>query len=165
MDLWASVPEALTALQNTALPSALRSSRWVYPVVNAGHILGLALLFGAILPLDLRLLGFWPNLPVRPLARVLIPVAITGLVISLTSGLLLFSVGAAKYAATPLFQVKLLLILAAVANALLLRRTADWTLAQVPEMPVNSRRLQWAGGLSIAVWLAVILCGRFLAYI
>jgi len=165
MDLGATLLEALTALQNMALPSALRVSRWVYPVVNASHILGLALLFGAILPLDLRLLGFWRKMPIKPLARVLIPVAVSGLMISVTTGLLLFSVGAAKYAATPLFQVKLLLLLAAVVNALLLRRAADWTLALVPEMPVNSARLQLAGGLSIALWLAVIFCGRFLAYI
>lgn len=165
MELGGTLTEALTALQNMALPSALRTSRWVYPLVNAGHILGLALLFGAILSFDLRLLGFWRDQPIRPLARILLPVAVSGLGLSLFTGLLLFSVSAAKYAATPLFQVKLLLILAAVANALLLRRAADWTLAQVPEMAMNSARLRLAGGLSLLLWLAVILCGRFLAYI
>ncbi len=165
MELGGTLTEALTALQNMALPTALRTSRWVYPLVNAGHILGLALLFGAILSFDLRLLGLWRDQPIRPLARILLPVAVSGLGLSLFTGLLLFSVSAAKYAATPLFQVKLLLILAAVANALLLRRAADWTLAQVPEMAMNSARLRLAGGLSLLLWLAVILCGRFLAYI
>lgn len=170
MDIWAAVPEILTAFQNTALPAALRTSRWVYPIVNAGHILGLAMLFGAILPLDLRLLGFGCAIPIKPLSRVLLPVAICGLTISLTTGPLLFSVSAVKYAATPLFQMKLLLIAAAVANALLLRRSADWTEVQGPESelsgpPVRSARLQLAGGLSILLWLSVIFCGRFLAYI
>ena len=159
------VVEALAALQDMALPTALRASRWVYPIVNTSHILGLALLFGAILPLDLRLLGFWPGLALRPLKQILVPVAVCGLLLSLTSGALLFSVHAVKYAAIPLFQVKLLLILAALANALWLLRSADWILAQVPEMPVDSRRLRWAGGLSIALWLAVIFSGRFLAYV
>ena len=49
--------EALTALQNLEPVAALRASRWVYPLVNTAHITGLAVLFGAILPLDLRLLG------------------------------------------------------------------------------------------------------------
>lgn len=159
------IVEALTALQEMALPSALRASRWVYPVVNTGHILGLALLFGAILPLDLRLLGLWPGHSLKALTRILVPVALCGLVLSLTTGALLFSVHAVKYAATPLFQVKLLLILAAVANALLLRRTADWTLVQVTDLRVDSGRLRLAGGLSILLWLAVVFCGRFLAYI
>ena len=165
MDIWATALETLTALQNMALPSALRASRWVYPLVNAGHILGLAMLFGAILPLDLRLLGLWPAVPLKTLSRVLLPIAIGGLTLSIITGLLLFSVSAAKYAATPLFQVKLLLIAAAVANALLLRRSVGWREAMVTGQALIRKRLQLAGGLSILLWLAVILCGRFLAYI
>lgn len=165
MDIWTTALEALTALQNTALPSALRASRWVYPIVNAGHILGLAMLFGTILPLDLRLVGFWSAVPVKTLTRVLLPITICGLTLSIITGLLLFSVSAAKYAATPFFQVKLLLVAAAVANALLLRRSADWHEAKVSDRPLISQRLKVAGGLSIFLWLAVIFCGRFLAYI
>lgn len=165
MEIWATALEALTALQNMALPSALRASRWVYPIVNAGHILGLAMLFGAILPLDLRLLGFWSGVPVKPLARVLLPVALCGLAVSVTTGLLLFSVSAAKYAAIPLFQVKLLLIAAAVANALLLKRALIRSRKELAEIPPVRPRLKLAGVLSILLWLAVIFCGRFLAYI
>lgn len=166
MEIWSTVLEALTAFQNMALPSALRTSRWVYPVVNAGHILGLAMLFGAILPLDLRLLGFWSEVPVKSLSRVLLPVALCGLTLSVITGLLLFSVSAAKYAATPLFQVKLLLVALAIANALLLRRSADWSsVFELQSKEASGLRLQLAGGISILLWLAVILCGRFLAYI
>lgn len=158
--------EALTALQNAEPVAALRASRWVYPLVNSAHITGLALLFGAILPLDLRLLGVWRAVPLAQLARVLVPVAMTGLALAATTGFLLFSVSAAKYAATPLFLVKLALIAAAVANALLLRRSADWTLARIPEVTAEpTGRLKTAGLLSLGLWLAVILCGRFLAYV
>ncbi len=165
MEVWATALEALTALQNMALPAALRTSRWVYPIVNAAHILGLAMLFGAILPLDLRLLGVWSAIPVKTLSRVLLPVAIGGLTLSIITGLLLFSVSAAKYAATPLFQVKLLFVALAVANALLLRRSAEWQEAKVSEGPLIRTWLKLAGGFSILLWLTVILCGRFLAYI
>src|SRR3546814_3819020 len=51
--------DALAALQNLEPVAALRASRWVYPLVNTAHIAGIALLFGAIAPLDLRLLGAW----------------------------------------------------------------------------------------------------------
>ncbi len=158
--------EALTALQNAEPVAALRASRWVYPLVNSAHITGLALLFGAILPLDLRLLGVWRKVPLAQLARVLVPVAMAGLALAAAAGFLLFSVSAAKYAATPLFLVKLALIAAAVANALLLRRSADWTLARIPEVTAEpTGRLKTAGLLSLGLWLAVILCGRFLAYV
>jgi len=68
--------ELLTALQNLEPVAALRASRWVYPLVNAGHIAGIALLVGAILPRDLRLLGAWRSVPLDLLSRVLLPVAI-----------------------------------------------------------------------------------------
>jgi len=53
--------ETLTAIEQWPLAAALRSGRWSYAAVNGGHIIGIALLFGAIVPLDLRLivLSFW----------------------------------------------------------------------------------------------------------
>ena len=161
----AVVTEALTALQAAEPVAALRTSRWIYPLVNAGHIAGLALLFGAILPLDLRLLGAWRSVPLHHLARVLVPVAMAGLALAAVTGLLLFSVSAVKYAGIALFPVKLGLIAAAAANALLLRRSNDWTLGLIPDLRSEpSPRLRVAALLSIGLWLAVILCGRLLGY-
>jgi hypothetical protein len=157
--------EALTALQGLAPVAALRASTWVYPFVNAGHIVGLALLFGAIVPLDLRLLGLWPTVPLRTLAGVCVPVAVAGLLLAITTGALLFAVRATEYAAIPLLQVKLGLILAAVANALLLRRTAAWSAIRRADHPGTTLRLKVAGILSIGLWLAVILCGRLIGYL
>ncbi|MGP1396518.1 MAG: hypothetical protein ACTS3R_13485 [Inquilinaceae bacterium] len=146
--------ELLSAIEGSAIASGLRVARWGYAAVNAGHIVGIALLFGSIVPLDLRLMGFWRSVPVPDLARVLVPVSVAGLVLAAATGALLFSVGATDYAAMPLFQIKLLLILAAVANALLLRRLAG-----------PSPRWKAAGALSLCLWLAVIACGRALGYL
>lgn len=159
------VADILTAVQESGIASELRMSRWTYPGVNAGHILGLALLFGAILPLDLRLIGFWRSVPLASLARVLVPVAMTGLALAVITGALLFSVDAVKYAATRLFQVKMLLILGGIANALLLRRVEAWTARRETAGAAAAPRLRAAGGLSIALWLAAIVCGRMLGYI
>ena len=51
------IEQALVFVENLAVVSALRNSTLAYPLVNAGHILGVALLVGGIVPLDLRLLG------------------------------------------------------------------------------------------------------------
>jgi len=124
--------DALTALQNLEPVAALRASRWIYPLVNTAHIVGITLLVGAIAPLDLRLLGLWRGVPLHLLARVLQPVAVAGLLLAAAAGLSMFAVGAVKYAAMPVFLVKLALIAAALANAVLLRRHPDWVLDRVP---------------------------------
>ena len=86
--------EWLTALQELPFVAELRNSRWTYAAVNASHIVGIALLFGAIVPLDLRLMGCWRSVPIRTLARILVPVAACGLVLAIAAGLLLFSIRA-----------------------------------------------------------------------
>jgi hypothetical protein len=97
--------EAALAVQDTALASALRQSFWAYPIVNAGHIVGLALLFGAIVPLDLRLLGVWREVPLALINHMLLPVTLTGLALVLVTGPLLFSVRATEYVAVPLLWI------------------------------------------------------------
>jgi hypothetical protein len=157
--------EALAALQGLAPVVALRGSTWVYPFVNAGHIVGLALVFGAIVPMDLRLLGAWRDVPLRTMAGITVPVAIVGLLLAITTGALLFSVRAVEYAQIPLLQVKLALIVTALANALLLRRTAAWRSFREAGRAGASLRLKLAGALSLGLWLAVIVCGRLIGYL
>jgi hypothetical protein len=157
--------EIASALQGSAIATALRQSFWVYPLVNAGHIVGLALLFGAIVPLDLRLLGVWRQLPLAAMSRILLPVAITGLVLAVTTGALLFSVRATEYIVMPAFWLKFSLIAGAIANALLLRLSLAWTVHEQSGLAGTLPRLQLAGMLSIGLWLAVIVAGRMIGYL
>lgn len=157
--------EFLTALEATPLADVLRLGRWVYPAVNAGHIVGVALLFGAILPLDLRLLGCWRSIPVRPLARVLVPVAASGLVLACVTGPLLFLVDPIGYAELELFQLKLALIGAGLLNVLLVHRGRAWRAVMDDTEPPRWSGLRLAGGISALSWLATLLCGRMIAYV
>ena len=125
----------------------------------------MALLFGSIVPLELRLLGVWRRVPLRLMARTLLPVAITGLVLAVSTGALLFSVSAVRYAGLTLFQIKLLLILGALTNVVLLHATTAWGGHHHGELPGTTPRLQLAAGLSLGLWLAVIVAGRMLGYL
>lgn len=158
-----SLPPALDAflgaIESARPIVALKDSYLAYPLVNTLHIVGIALLFGAIVPLDLRLIG-WRNEveSVDRLSRILVPVAIAGLLIASSAGLLLFATDARAYTAAPLFQAKVVLIVLAIVNALTLRRI-DW------RAPRTSRRVALAGATSILLWLGAITCGRLLGYI
>ncbi len=151
---------ALTALAATELAAALRVSRWGYAAVSGLHILGIALLVGAILPLDLRLLGLWPRVPVAGLARVLMPCAAGGLALAVAMGILLFAVRAPEYAALGVFRTKLALVMLGTAGALALHARHGAWLADAPPA-----RLRAHAALSLTCWLGALTCGRAIGFV
>lgn len=155
----------LAGLEAMALARALRDSVWTYPLVNAGHILGVALLVGSIVPLDLRLLGAWRSVPLAPLWRVLRRTAAAGLVLAMVCGSLLFITRATEYAASGLFISKMAVVGTGTANALALRMIApDVLLRAQPTADKPPARVQLAGGVSLAAWLAALTLGRLVGY-
>src|SRR5678815_2495381 len=118
--------ELIAALAGSSVATALRASRLVYPVVNALHILGLAALFGAILALDLRLLGTARAIPAEPLARYLPRVAAAGLAIAVLTGLALFTVQPADYVGNRAFLLKVALVGVGTLHALSVHRSVAW---------------------------------------
>ncbi len=152
--------EALfAAVEGTALAQALRSSRWAYAGVNAAHILAIALLVGAVIPLNLRLLGVWRGVSREAVARVLAPVAASGLALALLTGPLLFSVRAREYSAVGFLQAKLVLIAVGVLSALALCRAHGLLLKDAPRA-----RLTGHAVLSTVCWLGALICGRLIAF-
>lgn len=157
--------EWLATLEGTALARALRDSVWVYPLVNAGHVFGVALLVGAIVPLDLRLLGAWRKVPLVPLWCVLTRAAAAGLCLAVGFGALLFATRATEYAASGFFLAKMTLVAVATVNALALRTggIARWLQSEHADVPVPPR-VRGAAALSLACWLTVLVLGRLVGY-
>jgi hypothetical protein len=154
----------LAALEATTLAGALRDSTWVYPLVNAGHILGVALLVGSIIPLDLRLMGLWRSVPLVPLWQVLTRSAAAGFALAVLFGALLFATRATEYATSPFFIAKIAVVLAAVANALALQRAIPDAASAGAASGSYSWRVRAAAGLSLIAWLAALILGRLLGY-
>lgn len=156
--------EWLPALEATALARALRHSVWTYPLVNAGHVAGIALLVGSIIPLDLRLLGAWRAVPLAPLWQVLTRTAAVGLVLAVVSGALLFITRATEYAVSGFFLAKMAVVAAAIVNALLLRTGAGDDLVRAVLGGRPTRRMRLAGAFSLAAWLTALTLGRLVGY-
>jgi hypothetical protein len=153
-------------LQASGLGHFMRESgTWTYALVNLCHILGVASLFGAIVILDLRLLGVWRATPLAALADAAAPVAAFGFVVAATSGVGLLATKATEYVGNPFLYVKFPAIAIGLLNTLIVRRSSAWRArGQRPLSEAEHRRLAWMGMASLACWLIAISAGRLIAY-
>lgn len=151
--------EFFVLIEQSEVAAYFRGARWGYAVLSACHILGIALLVGSTVPLSLRLLGLWPMANRAELARVLVPMAITGLVVSIATGFVLFSTRATEYAALSIFWVKIGLISVATLSAAIAHtRHGFWF--QRTNRPV----LVEVAAVSLLSWIAVLFAGRLIAF-
>lgn len=151
-------------LAATELSQAMRTSRWLYPIVEIFHILGFVLLVGSVAMFDLRLLGWSRLLPVQGLGRHLLPWSVGALALIVPAGLMMFSAHPHEFVENRIFLLKLALIAAAGLNAALFhagiyRSVARWGVGVTAPLPARLHALA-----SLALWIAVIACGRLLAY-
>lgn len=152
-------------LEGTQASSALRESIWVYPIVESVHVLTLCVFLGLTVVLDLRLLGaIMPAIPASQLIKRLMPWVIGGFVVMAASGVLLFYAVPVRTYLNIFFRLKMTFLLTAGLNAALfrvmaLRTMPHWDLD--PRPPVHARL---AGGVSLALWVAIVVCGRMIAY-
>jgi hypothetical protein len=153
----------LAGIAASPVAAFLKTSQIVYPIVNATHILGLATLFGAILVLDLRLLGAFPTVPARPLAYVLPRIASCGLAVAVVTGSLLFSVEPYDYAGNRAFLTKVMLVLIGASHAIYVHSSRGWRSLARGGAGVG-RGLKISAAVSLLVWIAAIFAGRFIAF-
>lgn len=152
-------------LQDSVLGETVRSGQYLYPVLEATHILGIALLVGPAFAFDFRLLGLgYRVVSVTTAARYLLPVSHIGLAIAITTGVALLSAQATVVSGTGAAPWKFGLLIVAGLNVPVFhygvyRRVNEWTDAAVT--PVAARV---AAGVSLIAWTGVMFAGRLLAY-
>ena len=134
----------------------IASSPWAYPALEVVHIVGIALLLGNLVALELRVWGVAAELPLRPLARLSLGLSLAGFGLLVFSGLAMFAAAPAELLASRTFVVKMGLVLFAGLNA-------AWFHARGGlERADRTARAQTV--FSLGLWLAVIICGRWIAY-
>jgi hypothetical protein len=148
--------------EQSSIGAWVADSSWLFPAIEAVHIVALTLLFGAILMLNLRLFGLiLNNKPVAQLARHLAPWVLCSLVIILASGVLLFSSEAMKsYTSIP-FQVKMLFLGAAI----LFHYTIHSRVTNASEGRIPPMWNKLAALLSVVLWLGVGIGGRAIGFL
>jgi hypothetical protein len=150
-------------LETTAIADAIRTFRWFYPALETAHYIGLAMVVGGIMLIDLRLLGVAKTLPLRSMIG-LVPWVWIGFVINAVSGSLIFIYGAAGFAANEAFQLKMILMLLAGLNAMIFTVAAARSKDQWLDSGSVPTAIRVVATLSFVLWLSVVTAGRWMAY-
>jgi len=158
----------LLGLGDTALAAALRQSTIAYPLVSSAHILGLGLLVGSIVVLDLRLLGVIKRGAVTDLLQLMSRVAATGLFVAVLTGILLFSVQPNHYLSNPAFLTKIVIIVLGLLNIAAVHSLPQWRSlvrvqqAQAVRIPLV---IKIFAALSLLFWISALIAGRWIAFV
>lgn len=151
-------------LEHSGLGEYARHSVWLYPLCGVLHLVGLGLLVGSILAFDLRLVGLTKRLALDAAARQLLPTALIGFALSLTTGFVMFCADATHLARNPVFLIKLCVIALAGLNAALFHARASRAVIAGRATAPALRHATLAGALSITFWLGAVTLGRLIAY-
>jgi hypothetical protein len=147
--------------ENAGLIVAMRSSLWLFPVIESVHLMGLALTGGAVLMVDLRLLGLGlRRQPVAQVARDAERWLIVSLCVMIPTGLLLFMSTAVKCYYLPAFWVKMTSLLLALVFTFSVRRNVTMS-GETSVSPVSNKLVAI---VSLALWSSVAIAGRFVGF-
>lgn len=137
--------------------TGIASNPWAYPALEVLHIVGIALLLGNLVLLEIRVWGVAATLPLPALARLALPLVLTGFGLCAVSGLLMFASQPLDLLGNRVFVVKMGLLMVAGSNAAIFH--ARGGLSRLD----RAARLQTV--LSLGIWITVIILGRSIAYL
>lgn len=142
----------------------LEESDNLFPIIESVHVLGIGLMAGTILVVDLRILGLvFRDQPVRRIADALLPYAWWGFGLMVISGIPLFAAESIMVIYNPAFRIKFVLLTLAGINAALFHRTTYRTVGAWDRSAVGPFAARLFAGLSAVLWFGVIVSGRLIA--
>ena len=150
-------------LQSTWVGVLVAESLWGYPLFETIHTIGMAMLIGALGLINLRVLGYKPELPLLH-TRELLPLAWLGFTLNAISGSLLFSSDAVYFFASYTFRIKMVLIVLGGLNAALLGRRIFREAAAGGPAPPPSAGTKLIAASSLVFWIGAVCAGRLIAY-
>jgi hypothetical protein len=139
------------------LLEALGAHPWAYPMLEVVHLIGVALILGNLVLLELRVLGWASALPIEPLARLSLGLVGVGFGLAVVTGLLMFGTQPGELLANRVFTAKMALIMLAGCNA-------GWFHAR-RSLQLQDTTARVSMLLSMVIWILVITCGRWIAYV
>tara|TARA_B100001059_G_scaffold217701_1_gene237220 strand:- start:3170 stop:3658 length:489 start_codon:yes stop_codon:yes gene_type:complete len=152
------------SLEGSFINNWILSKAWIWPTLEIIHFIGLSLLLGAMLVIDLRLAGFLRNFNMQ-VTHHLLPFAAIGFFLNLATGLLFFIGDPARYSVNIGFQLKMLLVFIAGFNALWFALKINPHLKSMDPYGDTSKSAKMTAYISLIAWFGVLLLGRLIPYV
>ena len=155
----------LKSLEDTGFATGVRNSLYLFPMLEAVHVMALSLVFGTITVVDLRLLGVASRQrPFERLSGELLKWTWAAFALTALTGAMMFTTNARVYADNTAFRIKLVLLILAGLNMMAFHLTAGRTMRQWNSRPSAPTLGKVAAGLSLTLWIAIIFAGRVIGF-
>jgi hypothetical protein len=152
-------------IHETPLSIAIRESIWVYPILNVLHCVGILLVAGTIVVVDLRLLGLgMRRSPVSSVIGQVVPWTLGGFAFMFATGSLLAWSEPVRLYHSLFFPWKLLFLALAGLNAFMFHYRIYRGVGMWDSSSITPARARFAGAISILCWICVIAAGRAVGY-
>jgi hypothetical protein len=158
--------DILEWIDATAMAEEIRVSVWIFPALEIAHVAAIALVLGSIARVDLRLAGLASrDRSITEVSREMLPWTWVGFALATLFGVLLFVGQPIRYVETAFFDAKIILILLAGLNMLVFEYLTRRSVGRWDQAPIPPVQVRLAGGLSLAFWISVVICGRFIGFV
>jgi hypothetical protein len=155
----------LKTIEASGLATGIRDALWLFPLIESTHVVGLSLVFGTILIIDLRLLGVASTQrSFQRMASDILKWTWAAFALTATTGALMFITNARVYYHNSFFRIKMLLLVLSGINMLVFELTAGRTIHRWDQAPSAPRAGKAAAALSLAMWIGIIIMGRLVGF-
>jgi hypothetical protein len=159
------ITELLIWLESLSLASAIRESRYIFPFIESLHVVGLAMVFGTIAIIDLRLLGLASmRRSFKRMASDILKWTWMAFALTAVTGAIMFITNAQVYYHNFYFRSKMLLLVLSAVNMMIFEFTAGRTVREWDKEATTPTGARVAGAASLALWIGVIFLGRWIGF-
>ena len=156
----------LQSINDSAVAETIRGSFWVFPALETVHVLAIVFVLGSIARLDLRLMGLVLNeRAVTQVSDEMLPYTWAAFGVATLFGIALWASKPLGYLGMAFFDVKMILILLAGLNMIVFQRVTFRAVGLWDRDPIPPGAVRFAGYLSMAFWVSVVVCGRFIGFV
>jgi hypothetical protein len=159
------IPALLKSLESTGIATHIRTSSYIFPMIESTHVFGLAMVFGTIAIIDLRLLGIASTRrSFKQMASDILKWTWAAFALTAATGALMFITNAGVYYHNFFFRTKMLMLVLAGVNMLIFELTAGRTIHRWNNAPSAPLAGKAVAVLSLAIWISIIFLGRWIGF-